>query len=54
MSRNEHELWLSKADDDLEWCRASLREKIYYGSCFVAQQAAEKALKAYLLFKAAN
>lgn len=40
--------WLSKAEDDANWTKANIREKIYYGACFTAQQAAEKALKAYL------
>lgn len=43
--------WLIKAKDDLRWINASLKDEIYYGACFAAQQAAEKALKAYLLFK---
>ncbi|KKT75485.1 MAG: HEPN domain protein [Candidatus Nomurabacteria bacterium GW2011_GWA1_46_11] len=43
------ERWLQKAKEDLRWSRASLKEGIYYGVCFAAQQAAEKALKAYLL-----
>lgn len=50
-SRSPYEIWLSKARDDLEWTEANIREQIYYGACFTAQQAAEKALKAYLLSK---
>lgn len=42
-------IWLKKAKDDLLWTEANIREKIYYGACFTAQQAVEKALKAYLL-----
>ena len=41
--------WLAKAEDDLRWTKANLNQSIYYGACFTAQQAAEKALKAYLL-----
>lgn len=52
MSDNqEYDLWLEKAEDDLHWTKANIREKIYYGACFTAQQAVEKALKAYLIFK---
>lgn len=40
--------WLDFAEEDLLWAKASLEDKIYRGACFAAQQAAEKALKAYL------
>lgn len=43
--------WLKKALDDLEWTKANIREKVYYGACFTAQQSVEKALKGYLLSK---
>lgn len=45
------ERWLVKSKDDLLWSKAGLKEEIFYGACFSAQQAGEKALKAYLLFK---
>lgn len=48
------EKWLDKARDDILWAKASSKEEIYYGACFSAQQSAEKALKAYLLFKNIN
>ena len=41
--------WLARADQDLEWTRVTLRSKFYMQACFVAQQVAEKALKAFLL-----
>lgn len=40
--------WIDFAKEDLLWAKASLEDKIYRGACFAAQQAAEKALKAYL------
>lgn len=43
--------WLKLAKEDLEWAKASFDYKIYRGACFAAQQAAEKALKAYLVSK---
>lgn len=43
--------WLDRAKEDLLWARSSLKGKIYYGACFAAQQAVEKALKAYLISK---
>jgi len=50
MRNNEKEyiLWWRKAKEDLKWTEANIREKIYYGACFSAQQSAEKALKAFL------
>lgn len=47
----EYSIWLNKAQDDLKWTQHNLTGSIWYGACFTAQQAAEKALKAYLLSK---
>lgn len=41
--------WLERANDDLRWAHASLKEDVLHGVCFAAQQAAEKALKGYIL-----
>lgn len=41
--------WLKQAQDDLIWTKANVTEKIWYGACFTAQQASEKALKSYLI-----
>lgn len=46
----EYKLWLQKAKEDLLWTESSLEGKIFYGACFTAHQAAEKALKSFLLF----
>lgn len=46
--------WLDFALDDLSWTKANLKEKVWYGTCFTAQQAAEKALRAYLISKEKN
>ena len=46
---SESASWLAKAQDDLRWTESNLREEVYYGACFTAQQAVEKALKAYLI-----
>lgn len=43
--------WLEYASNDLSWTKANLNEQVWYGACFTAQQAAEKALKAYLISK---
>ncbi len=51
MGEVEYQRWLKTAADDLDWTRANIHGKIWYGACFSAQQAAEKALKAFLLFK---
>lgn len=44
-------LWLAKAGDDLLWAKASFKDGFYAGACFIAQQVAEKVLKAYLFSK---
>jgi|SRR3989344_1035187 len=41
--------WLLKAEEDLKWARSTLRGRFYTQVCFVAQQVAEKSLKAFLL-----
>lgn len=41
--------WIARAKSDLAWAKDSLDGGHYEGVCFVAQQATEKALKAYLL-----
>lgn len=41
--------WLARADQDLEWAKATLRSKLYAQACFITQQVAEKALKTFLL-----
>lgn len=43
--------WLFFAEEDIKLARISFNGGIYHGTCFHAQQAAEKAIKAYLLFK---
>ncbi|MBI2335077.1 HEPN domain-containing protein [Candidatus Daviesbacteria bacterium] len=43
--------WFKQAEEDLLWAKASLKERIWRGACFAAQQSAEKALKAFLISK---
>lgn len=43
--------WLNLAEEDLLWAKASFEDKILRGACFAAQQAVEKALKAFLVSK---
>ncbi|MCS7040396.1 MAG: HEPN domain-containing protein [Anaerolineae bacterium] len=45
---NEGRRWLQQARIDLKWCRHLYDEGAYYLVCFLAQQVAEKALKAFL------
>jgi len=45
-SAREAERWLRQADNDLEFARLALREGFFHQVCFIAQQAAEKAVKA--------
>ena len=46
--------WLNYAQDDLSWTEANIKEQVWYGACFTAQQAAEKALKAFLISQEEN
>ena len=46
----EYKLWLKKARDDLRWTKHNIEAKEFAGACFSAQQAAEKALKAFIVF----
>ncbi|MFZ2361135.1 MAG: HEPN domain-containing protein [Anaerolineae bacterium] len=50
MSRNLEEArrWLSQAQYDLQAARVNEQNSIYAWACFLCQQAAEKALKAFL------
>ena len=43
---NRAQDWLDQAKDDLRWGSASAESGFYSQSCFIAQQVAEKALKA--------
>ena len=47
-SRNEGQRWLDQAQTDLRWTRHLFGEGAYYLVCFLAQQVAEKVLKAFL------
>lgn len=47
----EEQRWLRQAGKDLESARDSLTAKHYEWACFQSQQAAEKALKAFLYSK---
>lgn len=40
--------WLEQAEEDLKWADALAREGGYHIACFLTQQVAEKALKAFL------
>jgi len=52
--RNKGRRWLAQAAQDLEDARFNLSGKRYNIACFLAQQSAEKALKAYLLSRGAE
>jgi len=39
--------WLEQAQTDLKWCRHLHKEGVHYQVCFLPQQTAEKALKAF-------
>ena len=46
--RSEGQRWLQQAQADVHWARHLNDQGAYYLVCFLAQQAAEKALKAFL------
>ncbi|GJQ60521.1 MAG: HEPN domain-containing protein [Candidatus Scalindua sp. AMX11] len=43
--------WLKQAANDLEWAKHSLEGEFYAQTCFISQQAGEKALKAFCFYK---
>lgn len=43
--------WFRQAENDLEWAGHSFRGGYYAQTCFVCQQAGEKALKAFCFYK---
>ena len=45
----EYKLWIKKARDDLRWTKHNIEAKEFAGACFSAQQAAETALKAFIV-----
>lgn len=53
-TNKSYQKWLDYALDDLSWTKSNLKEKVWYGACFTAQQAAEKVLKAYLISQEEN
>ncbi|MBC8449757.1 MAG: HEPN domain-containing protein [Chloroflexi bacterium] len=44
----EGQRWLRQAQEDLHWARHLAEQGAYHLACFLAQQVAEKALKAFL------
>lgn len=43
--------WLNQSENDLLWAEHSLKGEFFAQTCFISQQAGEKALKAYCFFK---
>lgn len=37
--------WFESAQQDLDWTEVNLKENIFHGTCFTAQQSAEEALE---------
>lgn len=48
---NRYEDWLKQAENDLEWAEHSLKGGFFAQTCFISQQAGEKALKAFCFNK---
>lgn len=53
-NKEEAKRWFMQALRDLDDAKYNLSGKRYNVACFLAQQSAEKALKAYLFFKGAD
>ena len=51
MSRDRVNDWKKQAENDLQWAEHSFTGGFYAQTCFIAQQAAEKMMKAYCFFK---
>jgi HEPN domain-containing protein len=47
-ARSEGHRWLAQAENDLAFAELAMREGFFAQACFNSQQAAEKALKAFL------
>lgn len=52
--KKEARRWFLQGQQDLEDARFNLSGKRYNVACFLAQQAAEKALKSFLIYKGAE
>jgi len=52
--RAEGHRWLVQAEDDLRFAELASRERFFAQACFNSQQAAEKALKAFLYARGAE
>lgn len=52
--RSRAEDWLNQARNDWEWGRASADSGFHSQACFIAQQVAEKALKALAYYRGAD
>lgn len=48
--KNAAALWLLKAKEDFSWAEYNVKGGFFTQVCFIAQQATEKALKAYLRY----
>ena len=51
MTRARIDDWKRQAENDLQWARHSFEGGFYAQTCFIAQQAAEKMMKAYCFFR---
>lgn len=54
MQRNRAADWLKQARSDLLYARAAFRDGFYAQTCFICQQASEKALKSILYSQGAK
>lgn len=50
-SKEEALRWLKQSEHDLKVAKNNFNANFYSDACFMAEQASQKALKAYLIFK---
>ncbi len=51
MQKNRFKDWFAQAEDDFLWMEDSFSHQHFSQTCFIAQQVAEKSLKALALFR---
>ncbi|MDH5716768.1 MAG: HEPN domain-containing protein [Spirochaetia bacterium] len=51
MSKSRYKDWLLQAEEDLKWGKDTLNRNYFPQACFIAQQTAEKTLKALAFYK---
>lgn len=51
LNKEEAERWLKQAEYNLKVAESNLKEKFYSASCFMSEQSAQIALKAFIIYR---